>query len=118
MREYSRVQRLEGQFQRELALLIQEELRDPRLGMVTVSGAKVSRDLAYATIYVTSLGGNPEEVARILGHAAGKLRHELGRRIRIRTLPQLRFVYDQSLEYGNRMSSLIDQALVADDRTD
>jgi ribosome-binding factor A len=112
-REFSRTLRVADQLQRELAELIRDEVKDPRLGMVSISGVEVSRDMAHAKVYVSVLG--EEQVARdsleALNHAAGFLRHELGRRVRLRTVPQLRFIHDRSLEEGARMSALIDTAL-------
>lgn len=115
-REFSRTRRLGEQIQRELAQLIQQELQDPRLGMVTVSAVEVSRDLSNAKVFITVLGENADVDAslKVLNKAAGFLRHELGQRLIMRSLPNLRFVYDASLERGNRLSSLIDQAMAAD----
>ncbi|HKK13332.1 MAG TPA: 30S ribosome-binding factor RbfA [Gammaproteobacteria bacterium] len=115
-REFPRTRRVGEQIQRELAELIREEVRDPRIGMVTVSGVDVSRDLSHAKVYVTVLGDDQQvrESLRILKRVAGFLRHALGRRMVIRTVPELRFIHDESVERGARLSSLIDQA-VADD---
>ncbi|RFA38133.1 30S ribosome-binding factor RbfA [Alkalilimnicola ehrlichii] len=102
------------QIQRELAELIRDEVRDPRVGMVTVSGVDVTRDLAHAKVYVTPLGGNREEgveLAEALNHASSFLRKLLGQRLRLRTVPALKFVYDESFERGARLSALIDQAV-------
>ncbi|GED23105.1 30S ribosome-binding factor RbfA [Halomonas sabkhae] len=120
MREFKRTDRVADQLQKELAVLIQREVKDPRLGMVTVSGVEVSRDLGYADVHVTLLGENDDErVAenlKILKRAAGFLRGQIARRIKLRHVPELRFHYDASLERGQRLSSLIDEA-VADDRS-
>jgi ribosome-binding factor A len=99
--------------QRELAALLQEELKDPRLGMISVSGVEVSRDLAHARVYISVLGGKEtvSETLGILNRAAGFLRHELGQRMRLRVIPQLRFLYDESLAEGARMDALIAAAL-------
>ncbi len=102
--------------QRELARLIQREIRDPRLGMVTVSGVEVSRDLSVARVYVSTLGGaaDAEQTLAVLQRAAGFLRGELGRCMKLRTVPELRFRYDDSIERGNRVSRLIDAAVSGD----
>ena len=95
--------------------MIQLELRDPRLGMVTVSGVDVSRDFAYADVFVTFLSANNDEdistSVRVLNNASGFLRKHLGKMIRLRVTPQLRFHYDETLSQGRKISSLIDLAL-------
>lgn len=123
MREFKRTDRVADQLQKELAVLIQREVKDPRLGMVTVSGVKVSRDLGYADVYITLLGENDAETIKanlgILRRAAGFLRGQIGRRIKLRHVPELRFHYDESVVRGQRLSSLIDEAVASDrDRQD
>jgi ribosome-binding factor A len=112
-REFPRTRRVGEQIQRELAGLLREELKDPRLGMISVSGVEVSRDLAHARVYVSVLGGEETvvETLKVLNKAAGFLRHQLGQRMRIRVIPQLRFLYDESLAEGARMDALIAAAL-------
>ncbi|MBU2710582.1 30S ribosome-binding factor RbfA [Zooshikella harenae] len=117
-KEFSRTQRIADQIQKELAVLIQLEIKDPRLGMVTVSSVEVSRDLAYANIYVTFLGkedqvSNDEQVA-VLNKAAGFLRSMLAKRLIARTTPQLRFSFDESIQRGQYLSKLIDDAVSKD----
>lgn len=113
-----RTQRLADQIQRELAGLIRLELKDPRLGMVTISGVKVSPDMGYADVYVTVLGQSldekPDESLAVLNSAAGFLRGELGRSIRTRVTPRLRFHFDEVTARGNRMAALINQAVQED----
>ena len=115
-REFPRARRVAEQIQRELAELIQLELMDPRLGMVSISGVEVSRDLAYATVYFTVLGkeGQNKDTGKVLNHAAGFLRRRLGQQMITRTVPELRFVHDRSLEKGARLSALIDKAVGGD----
>lgn len=113
-KEFSRTRRVEAQIQRELAQLIQFEIKDPRVGLVTVSGVEVSRDLAHAKVYVTALGNEQhsvDEMLKALNHAAGFLRRELGKHLTTRVTPQLNFVYDASVERGANLSALIDVAL-------
>jgi ribosome-binding factor A len=115
-REFSRTERLGDQIQRELATLLELEVKDPKLGMVTVTAVKVSRDLAHAKVYVTALG-DAAQVADSMGalhRAAGFLRSALAKRLLVRTTPSLNFVYDTSVERGARLSALIDSALAAD----
>lgn len=113
-----RTQRIGDQIQRELASLIRQELKDPRLGMVTVSNVKVSPDMGYADIYVTVMGSNldekPDESIAVLNAAAGFLRGEVGRAIRTRVTPRLRFHYDEVVARGNRMAVLINEAVRED----
>ena len=131
----SRAQRVADQMQREIATLIQMEVNDPRVGMVSITAVDVSKDLAYANIYVTvlnSLSNNGQadfdtlsepgdldklEVAeniKALNKAAGFLRSLLAKRLRLRVVPKLKFHYDASVERGQQLSKLIDNALEAD----
>ena len=112
-REFSRTRRVSEQIQRELAVLVRDEIKDPRLGMISVSGAEVSRDLSYATVYVSVLGDDKavSESLTVLNRAAGFLRHRLGQSMRIRTVPQLKFEFDSSLQEGARMDALINEAV-------
>ena len=114
-RDFSRTLRIAEQIQRELADLVRLEVKDPRVGMVTLTEVEVSADYAHAKVFFTTLG-NADQVAAAtagLNHAAGFLRHELGRRIKLRNIPQLHFAYDESVERGIRLSRLIDQAVGA-----
>lgn len=115
-REFSRSRRVGEQIQRELAELVQRELNDPRLGMVTISAVDVSRDLAVAKVYFTVLDSehDVEQTHKGLTHAAGFLRRELGHRMKLRMVPELRFFYDSSVEHGSRLTALIDQAISKD----
>lgn len=115
-REFSRTDRVGSQIQRELAQLVREELKDPRLGMITIQAVKVVRDFSHAKVYFTFIGGKLEtkEVTKVLKDTAPFFRHELGHRLNIRTLPQLHFVYDESIEKGSYLSSLIDKAVASD----
>lgn len=121
-REFGRPQRVAEQIQRELAILMQRDLKDPRVGMVTVSAVEVSRDLAYATIFVTFLDKETEEeinaALNALQHANGFLRSQLGRILTTRLTPHLSFKYDASLVRGRQLSSLIDEARARDSEID
>ena len=112
-KEFSRTRRVGEQMQRELSELIQRELKDPRVGMITVTGVEVSRDMSHAKVFVTVLGGQQsvEQSLAALGHAAGFLRHELGQRMKLRIIPELHFFYDASVERGAHLSALIDKAV-------
>lgn len=115
-KEFSRTRRVGEQIQRELAELIQREVKDPRVGLVTVSGVEVSRDFEHAKVFVSRLGGEEDmgEALRALARASGFLRRELGRRMKLRTVPELRFIHDRSLAEGSRLASLIDEAVRQD----
>lgn len=114
-REFSRSQRVAAQIQRELAELIQFEVKDPRVGLVTVSAVEVTRDMAHAKIYITMLDSEKAEGALVaLNHAAGFLRRELGKRMKLRVTPQLVFVYDASVERGANLNALINAAIASD----
>lgn len=114
----SRAARVADQIQRDLAVLLQREMKDPRLGIVTVSAVEVSSDLQNAKVFVTFLGKEEaEEIAagvEVLSHAAGFLRSQLAKSIRMRSVPTLKFLYDKSISEGQKMSSLIEQAISSD----
>lgn len=117
-KEYSRTQRVADYLQRELAALIQHEVRDPRVGMVSITGVNVSRDLGHARIYVTVLGRDSGEDAsdsiEALNKAAGFLRSLLSRDSNMRSVPQLRFYFDTSVGRGRHLEDLIRRAAAAD----
>jgi ribosome-binding factor A len=131
----SRAQRVGDQIQKELASLIQLEVSDPRIGMVSITGVEVSRDLSHAKVFVTVMNtlsedanvnqltlSSPGELDRIeveenikaLSKASGFLRTMLSKRLRTRSIPKLEFYYDNSIERGQQLSGLIDNALKAD----
>ncbi len=114
-KEYSRTSRIGEVLMRELAQMIQQEVSDPRVGMVTVSHVDVTSDLKYATVYVTRLNGTDseqetKECLEGLSRAAGFLKRGIAKRVDIRTIPELRFKYDTSLDHGFRMDELIAKA--------
>jgi ribosome-binding factor A len=107
----NRAQRVSDQIQRDLAELIAREVRDPRVGMVTISGVELTPDYAHAKIYFTVFNSDPAETAAGLNAAAGHLHNLLFKRLRIHTVPRLNFVRDLSLERGFAMDGLIREAL-------
>lgn len=117
-KEFKRTSRVGDFLKQELAGLIQLEVRDPRVGMVSVTGVEVSRDLSHASVYVTVLGKDSAEEAAesiaALNHAAGFLRTQIAKISNARTTPKLRFVFDASIGRGARMSKLIDDAVAID----
>lgn len=118
-REFSRIDRIGDQMQRELAQLIQREVKDPRVGMVTVNAVKVSRDLGYADVYVSLMSTeeltaeSPEvqESVSVLNKASGFLRGQVGRAMKLRVTPQLRFHFDALQGYSRKMDNLIREAV-------
>lgn len=111
-KEFGRSQRVSQELQKEIAIIIQREIKDPRVGMmVTVSGVEVSRDLAYAKVFVTFLNDNDEDAVKngikALQDASGFIRTLLGKAMRLRIVPELTFFYDNSLVEGMRMSNLV-----------
>ena len=117
-KEYARTQRVADYLQRELAQLIQHEVRDPRVGMVSITGVDVSRDLGHARVYYTALGSESSDDAResteALNRAAGFLRSQLSRDSSMRSVPQLRFYFDDSVGQGRHMEDLLRKAADAD----
>lgn len=117
-REFSRLDRVADQLQRELAQLIQREVKDPRLGMVTINSIDISKDLAVADVYVTVMGKDTADDVKpsieALNHAAGFLRNHIARAMMLRIVPKLRFHYDASVVQGHYLSSLIDKAIAED----
>lgn len=107
---FKRTDRVAEMIQRKLAQIIPLEVKDPRLnGIVTISAVKVAADLGHAKVYFTVLNNDEKLVASILNAAASYLRSALARSIKLRTVPQLHFIYDESIEYGQRLSRLIDK---------
>jgi ribosome-binding factor A len=117
-KEYARTQRVADYLQRELAALIQHEVRDPRVGMVSITGVDVSRDLGHARVYYTMMGSDSSEDAsestEALNKAAGFLRSQLSRSSNMRSVPQLRFYFDSSVGRGRDLENLIRRAAAAD----
>jgi len=119
-KEFGRPQRVSQELQKEIAIILQREIKDPRLGMMTtVSGVEVSRDLAYAKVFVTFLNDKDEdsvkEGIKVLQDASGYIRSLLGKAMRLRIVPELTFVYDNSLVEGMRMSNLVSNVIRHDD---
>lgn len=117
-KEYARTQRVADFLQRELAALIQHEVRDPRVGMVSITGVDVSRDMGHAKVYYTSMSANStdesKECNEALNKAAGFLRSQLSRESSMRMVPQLRFYFDSSVGRGRDMEDLIRKAADSD----
>lgn len=133
-REFSRGRRVADHIQKELAVLIQQEVKDPRLGLITINEVKVSRDLGFADVYFTSFtsntfsanesigedaeteGQNSISPAEVLENAAGFLRSRLAKSLSTRTTPKLRFHYDHTIEQGAKMTQAIKKAIEGDEQ--
>ena len=111
-RNPGRPQKLGDLIQRELSELVQRELRDPRVGMITLTSVDVSPDLSHAKVFFTVLDKQKlEQTLQGLKRSAGFLRSQLAKRIKLYTTPELRFVYDESVERGDHLSRLIDSVI-------
>jgi ribosome-binding factor A len=111
---FPRAKRIAQQIQQTLSELIRREVRDPRLGMVTLTEVRVAPDLGSAKVYFSVLGASPQQAQEILDAAAPMLRGPLGRALGTRHSPELRFVQDELIESGARLSALITQAVKDD----
>lgn len=117
-REFSRTRRIAQQLQQELAQVLQRDIKDPRIGMVTVNDVEVSRDLSYAKVFVTFFEEDNkvvEEKLEALTTASGYIRSLVAGRMKLRVMPELRFVYDASLVEGMRMSNLVTRIIHDDE---
>ncbi|HPE80710.1 MAG: 30S ribosome-binding factor RbfA [Sedimenticolaceae bacterium] len=116
MQEFGREERVGAEIRRELALLLRDEARDPRLSQVTIQEVRVVRDLSHAKVFFTVMdAAQAKDTERALNKAAAFLRRRLSDSMNLRTVPRLAFVYDKSIEAGLRLSSLIDQAVAKDE---
>jgi ribosome-binding factor A len=117
-KEFSRARRVEEQLKRLLAELVRREVKDPRVGLITITAVELTKDLSHARVFFTPFAGLGDAVAaqEALRHAAGYLRHGLGNALRLRVTPQLDFRIDESVERGARLSSLISEAVAEDER--
>ena len=111
MNSFKRADRVADLVKMEISDLLLKQVRDPRIGSVTITGVKVTDDLRTARVFFVELGKDQcsEDVRAGLGRAAGFLRRELGRRLRLRCVPELFFAYDPSFAYGNRIEGLLSE---------
>jgi ribosome-binding factor A len=118
MQEFGREDRVGALMRRELASLIREQLRDPRVGMVTIQEVRASRDLSHAKVFYTVLESKErQQTEQVLIKAAPFLRRRLAERLPLRSVPELHFVYDKSVAEGMRLSALIEQAIERDQQS-
>ncbi len=117
-REFPRARRVEEQLKRLLSDLVRREIKDPRVGLITITSVEVSRDLTHANVYFTPFAGVGDAKAALeaLRHASGFLRHQVRNLMRLRVAPELEFHIDDSIERGARLSALIHDAVEGDRR--
>ena len=123
-REFSRSQRMAEQVRRELAEIVQDELKDPRLGFLSFTEVRMSRDLSHAVVYCSvfqadqdgSDGNTAQDSIDVLNRAVGFIRKSIARRIRARIVPTLKFVIDESVTRGAAMDDLIRDAIDSDNK--
>ena len=115
-REFPRARRIEEQLKRLLSELVRREVKDPRVGLITITSAEVSKDLSHAHVYFTPFAGIGDAKAALeaLQHAAGFLRHQVRDQMRLRVAPEIVFRIDDSVERGARLSALISDAVETD----
>jgi ribosome-binding factor A len=114
-REFNRSQRMAEQVRRELAKIVRDELKDPRMGLCSFTAVKLSRDLSHAVVYCTVLDrAMRDDTLETLNHATGFIRSQIASRIRARTVPVLKFINDDSVERGEAMEELISKAINSD----
>jgi ribosome-binding factor A len=113
-----RLARIEGEMQRVLSMLVAREVRDPRVGNITLTSVAVAPDMSSARVFFVPFGDkhSPEQVGEGLSRAAGFLRGEVGRALQLRHAPKLEFVYDRQIETADRLTRLIDGAVKSDQR--
>lgn len=117
-REFNRSQRVSSQIQRELASIFQSDIKDPRLGFITISEVVLSRDLTVAKVFFTVLNADAQEIQdnlSVLTHSTSYVRRELAKRLRLRNCPELRFIYDDSIDRGIRLAQLMADSGADDD---
>ena len=118
-RDFNRSERVAGQLRRDLAKLIQQEVKDPEVGFVSVSDVEVSRDLSHAKIFITVFDPETAKTSlKALRRASAFLRTRLGKELRMRHVPELHFKHDDSVEQGSHIDQLISRALRADNNDD
>ena len=104
-----KIDRLNNMFVEEISKIIHEEIKDRDIGFVTVTDARITNDLSFAKIYITTLDENREKVVNSLNRASGFVRTLLCNRVKIRKMPEIHFVYDESIEYGKKIEDIIER---------
>ncbi len=104
-----KIERLNNNFQEVISEILHEEVKDPNLKFVTVTGCEITNDLSFCKVYFTTLSDDKEEVLKSLKSASSFIRGEVSKRIEIRHTPEIRFVFDESIEYGNKIEKIINE---------
>lgn len=105
-----KIDRLEHKFAIEISTIIEEEVKDERIGFVTVTSVSITNDLSFAKVYITVLNDNEKDTTiKVLNNASKFIEMELSKRVDIRKMPELKFVYDESIEYSNNIESIIER---------
>ena len=104
-----KIDRLNNMFVEEISKIIHQDIKDKDVGFVTVTAAKVTNDLSFAKIYITSLNDDREKVLNTLNKASSFIRTMMCDRVKIRKMPEIHFVYDESIEYGKKIEDIIDR---------
>jgi ribosome-binding factor A len=104
-----KIDRLNNIFVEEISKIIHEEIKDRDIGFVTITEARITNDLSFAKVYITSLDNNREKVLNALNKASGFIRTLLCDRVKIRKMPEIHFVYDESIEYGKKIEDIIER---------
>jgi ribosome-binding factor A len=105
-----KIDRLEHRFAIEISTIIEEEIKDERIGFVTITAVSITNDLSFAKVYVTVLDDTKkDETIKVLNNASKFIEMELSKRVEIRKMPELKFVFDKSIEYSNNIESIIER---------
>ena len=104
-----KIDRLNNIFVEEISKIIHSEIKDKEVGFVTITDARITNDLSFAKIYITTLSDNREKVLTTLNKASGFIRTTLCDRVKIRKMPEIHFVYDESIEYGKKIDDIIER---------
>ncbi len=105
-----KIERLEHKFAIEISTIIKEEIKDDRINFITITDVDITNDLSYAKVYITVLDEKKkEETLKVLNHASKFIEKEMCKRVEIRKMPELKFVYDESIEYSNNIESIIER---------
>lgn len=102
-----KIERLNNNFQQVISEILLEEVKDPNLKFVTITGCDITNDLSFCKVYFTTLSEDKDEVLNSLKSASSFIRGEISKRVEIRHTPELRFIFDESIEYGNKIEKII-----------
>ena len=102
-----KIERLNNNFQEVISEILQKEVKNPNLKFVTITGCDITNDLSFCKVYFTTLSDNRDEVVKSLKNASSFIRGEISKRIEIRHTPEIRFIFDESIEYGNKIEKIL-----------